>query len=358
MLHITSLMMLVRGQVDTCPAGGCRPGDTLVVPPVIIGCWQLLERHSNPKAAVQTLMDYAEKGFDTFDTADIYGPSEKILGDFRKQWVASNPAAPPLRFFTKYVTDNPTAAEAERINKVSRDSLGVAAPDLVQFHWWSLTSDGSQRTHLQGGQELSKLKERGLIQHLAGCNMDTTNLKMLVDDGMAIAANQVQYSLLDRRPEVQLLSYCKEQGIKLTVFGVVGGGLLSNSFLGLTKSQAKSKLDSVSRRMYWSSLERWTSDWSLFQKLLQTLKSIGDSKAEPQPIAAVASAWALWQLDSLGAGGGLILGVRDSRHLAEHTALLQRKAQLTQEDVGKIAEVLAQGNPPKGDIWHQERGWA
>eukprot|EP00443_Scrippsiella_acuminata_P027265 CAMPEP_0115349258 /NCGR_PEP_ID=MMETSP0270-20121206/95829_1 /TAXON_ID=71861 /ORGANISM="Scrippsiella trochoidea, Strain CCMP3099" /LENGTH=59 /DNA_ID=CAMNT_0002771257 /DNA_START=23 /DNA_END=199 /DNA_ORIENTATION=- len=59
--------------------------------------------------------------------------------------------------------------------------------------------------------------------------MDTANLRALVDDGMEIEANQVQYSLVDRRPEVRLLAYCREKRIKLTVFGVVGGGLLSDS---------------------------------------------------------------------------------------------------------------------------------
>mmetsp|Transcript_44789 Transcript_44789/g.133836 ORF Transcript_44789/g.133836 Transcript_44789/m.133836 type:complete len:189 (+) Transcript_44789:572-1138(+) len=188
--------------------------------------------------------------------------------------------------------------------------------------------------------------------------MDTTNLKLMVDDGMAVESNQVQYSLVDRRPEVRLLRYCKEQGIKLAIFGVVAGGLLSDKFLGASKSAAMGQLDSVSRRMYWSSLQRWSNDWSLFQELLEALKAIGVRHKPVLPIAAVASGWALRRMEDLGAGGGLILGVRDARHLEEHAALLRGEVQLTSEDMAEIQAVLDKGAPPTGDIWYEERGWA
>eukprot|EP00966_Prymnesium_polylepis_P148598 3432730-Prymnesium_polylepis.1 len=54
-------------------------------PRVVIGCWQLLERFRNEEKAVQTLQAYAEAGFTTFDTADIYGESEGILGKLRER---------------------------------------------------------------------------------------------------------------------------------------------------------------------------------------------------------------------------------------------------------------------------------
>jgi len=345
----------VADSEGTCPAGGCK---NLKLPRVIIGCWQLLERHSDQKKAVQTLTAYAEAGFTAFDTADIYGPSESILGKFNKQWVSKHPDVQPLRFFTKYVTDDVGQDEANRINRQSSQAMGIQALDMVQFHYWSLSKDGSSRSFLKAGQALSKLKDDGKIRHLAGCNMDTTNLKSLVDDGMAIEANQVQFSLLDRRAEVHMLKYCKEHDIKLMVFGVVAGGLLSDNFLGKSEGAAKGMLDSVSRRMYFSSLQRWTGDWSLFQKLLKTLKTIGDRQTPALPIAAVASAWALQRMDQLGAGGALILGVRDARHLDEHKALLLGDVRLQNEDMIEIQAVLDQGAPPRGDVWYEERGWA
>ena len=44
---------------------------------------------------------------------------------------------------------------------------------------------------------------------------------------------QVQYSLLDRRPEVAMVDFCKERGIQLLTYGTVAGGFLSERYLGM-----------------------------------------------------------------------------------------------------------------------------
>lgn len=43
---------------------------------------------------------------------------------------------------------------------------------------------------------------------------------------------QVQYSLLDRRPENGMAEFCATHGIKLLPYGVVAGGLLTDRYLG------------------------------------------------------------------------------------------------------------------------------
>ena len=44
---------------------------------------------------------------------------------------------------------------------------------------------------------------------------------------------QVQYSLLDRRPENGMAAFCAERGIRLLPYGTTAGGLLSDKYLGL-----------------------------------------------------------------------------------------------------------------------------
>ena len=46
--------------------------------------------------------------------------------------------------------------------------------------------------------------------------------------------SQVQYSLLDRRPELAMAPFCAERGIKLLPYGTVAGGFLSEKYLGMS----------------------------------------------------------------------------------------------------------------------------
>jgi len=48
---------------------------------------------------------------------------------------------------------------------------------------------------------------------------------------------QVQYSLLDRRPENYMIPYCKDQDIQLLPYGTVAGGFLSERYLGVPVSK-------------------------------------------------------------------------------------------------------------------------
>ena len=48
---------------------------------------------------------------------------------------------------------------------------------------------------------------------------------------MKIAANQIQYSLLDRRPELYMNEFCRLHGIGLLPYGVMAGGFLSDRYL-------------------------------------------------------------------------------------------------------------------------------
>lgn len=48
---------------------------------------------------------------------------------------------------------------------------------------------------------------------------------------------QVQYSLLDRRPENGMAEFCAREGIKLLPYGVLAGGFLTDKYLGVSPKQ-------------------------------------------------------------------------------------------------------------------------
>jgi len=336
------------------------------LPRIIIGCWQLLERDASRANAVATLTAYADAGFTAFDTADIYGPSESILGDFRAAYAGTA----PLRFFTKYVTSDASRENAVAVNRQSRRALGVDALDLVQFHWW----DFGDARYVDAARELVQLRAAGKIVAVAACNFDAPHLRHLLDAGVPLVANQVQYSLLDRRPENGVVALASERGLQLTCFGAVAGGWLSDAFLGapepshrevrgFTVSRRMSRAARVARALFFSrdralvrykaSLDQWArGDWALFQDLLAALRAVGDDLGGAS-IAAVAVAWVLDALDRT-CGGSVILGVRDAAHVAD--AVVARDLRLGDGHRAHINAVLARGAPPEGDIWSRERG--
>ena len=155
-----------------------------------------------------------------------------------------------------------------------------------------------------------------------------------------------------------MLAFAKARGLPLACFGAVGGGWLSDAYLGAPRAPDARALGTVSLRMYRSPLTRWArggggdaESWALFQELLRALRAVADKRRST--IANVAVAWVLRRLDDEGAGGWVVLGVRDTKHIAEHVAL--RDVALDDDDMAVIAKVLAKGEPPSGDIWSHER---
>ena len=99
--------------------------------------------------------------------------------------------------------------------------MGVDTLDLLQFHWW----DYDDTSFLDALTYLSQLQDEGKIRHLGLTNFDTEHLNSILDHGIKVVSNQVQFSLIDRRPEVQMIQVCQERNIQLLTYGTVCGGL-------------------------------------------------------------------------------------------------------------------------------------
>ena len=77
--------------------------------------------------------------------------------------------------------------------------MDVESLDLLQFHWWEY---GDER-YLDALGHMADLQREGKIKHLALTNFDTEHLATIVRHGIRIVSNQVQYSIIDRRPATQ-----------------------------------------------------------------------------------------------------------------------------------------------------------
>jgi aryl-alcohol dehydrogenase-like predicted oxidoreductase len=291
---------------------------------VLNGMWQVSGAHGpiDPARAVAAMFTYHDSGFTTWDLADHYGPAEDLIGAFRRQFATRYGAARlgDIQAFTKWVpSPGPMKrAAVEAAVDVSLHRMGTERLDLLQFHWW----DYADRRYLDALRHLADLRDAGKIRHLALTNFDTERLEAIVAAGIRIVSNQVQYSLVDRRPEQRMAAWCADHGVTLLTYGTLLGGLLSEKYLGRPEP-GRADLNTASLRKYKQMIDAW-GGWLLFQELLSVLKLIADKHH-----AGIANIGVRYVLDR-PAVAGVIVGARLG--LAEHIADNTRTFEVALDD--------------------------
>jgi aryl-alcohol dehydrogenase-like predicted oxidoreductase len=311
------------------------------IPRIIRGGWQLAGDHGavDRERAVAEIAAFVDAGLDTVDGADIYAGVEALYGDFNARRRAAGQA--PLQVHTKCVPDfddlaHVDAAYIRRIVERSLQRLRVDRLDLVQFHWWDYRTPGM----VDAALALAALQREGLIRLVGGTNFDTPQTAAMRDAGVPLASMQVQYSLLDRRPEHSLVTL----GVPLLCYGTLAGGFFSERWLGAPEPGAE--LSNRSLIKYLLVIQDF-GGWDAFQTLLQVLKRIGDRHG-----VGIASVATRWVLDRPGVAAAIV-GARYADHLDDTLAVLS--LQLDSADHALLAPLLAAHAGPEGDTYSLER---
>lgn len=281
---------------------------------VLNGMWQVSGAHGriDRARALDEMFAYHDAGFTTWDLADHYGPAEDFIGEFRRRFAARNGEGRlgEIQAFTKWVPHpgRMTRAIVEEAVGVSLSRMGVDRLDLLQFHWWDYADPG----YLDALKHLADLRDEGKIRHLALTNFDTERLRVIAEHGIRVVSNQVQYSLVDRRPAARMAAFCQEHGIALLAYGTVLGGLLSENYLGRPELQ-RAALGTASLQKYKNMIDAW-GGWALFQELLTVLKPIADKYS-----VGIANLGIRYVLDQ-PAVAGVIVGARlgTAQHIADN----------------------------------------
>jgi len=274
---------------------------------ILNGMWQVAGGHGqiDREAAISEMIQYHLHGFTTWDMADIYGPAEEFLGEFRRKIEKEKGENELYRIqaLTKFVP-NPgpmSRSIVEHYIDQSIKRMNVESIDVIQFHWW----DYNDTNYLEALHHLSTLCDEGKIGHLALTNFDTERLEIIVEQGFKIVSNQVQFSILDQRPENKMIPFCQKHGIMLLSYGTLLGGFFSEKYLSKTEP-TRADLDTLSLQKYKNMIDSW-GGWSLFQDLLLVLAQI--AKKHNVSISNVATRFILDQPSVAGVIIGARLGV-------------------------------------------------
>jgi aryl-alcohol dehydrogenase-like predicted oxidoreductase len=305
---------------------------------ILNGMWQVAGGHGHidHEKAVEDMIKYHDSGFTTWDLADIYGPAEDLIGEFRGRLLKlrGKGELDRIQALTKWVPRPgkiTRTAVIENIQK-SLNRMNVSSIDLLQFHWW----DYNNPYYMDALKYLTDLKDNGIIKNIGLTNFDTERLQIMMDADLPIVSNQIQYSIIDRRPEVKMIPFCQKQGINLLAYGSLCGGLMSDRYFGREKPSI-GELDTLSLRKYYQMIEAW-GGWNLFQELLSNLITI--AQKYNVSIANIATRYILDSPTVAGVIIGARLGIVDHRFSNEQVFNLK----LGKSDLDAIDAVCNKSN--------------
>jgi len=192
---------------------------------------------ADKQTSFEIMEAYANAGGNFLDTANIYklGSSEKIIGEFigsrdRDQFVIA----------TKYsLADNKTNPNASGNNRKNmmrsvEASLKRLQTDFIDVFYLHIWDDLTPIEEVLRG--LDDLVHQGKINYIAISDTPA----WVVAKGSTLAevmgwsqftALQVEYSLLQRTPERELIPMAKHFGITLTPWAPLAGGALTGKYL-------------------------------------------------------------------------------------------------------------------------------
>ncbi len=225
----------------------------------------------------------------------------------------------------------------------SHERMKSARIDLMQFHWWMW----EHPAYLDALAEMARMREEGLIGHLGLTNVDADHLRMMLRHGLPIASNQVSFSLLDRRAAGRLSAVCAEGGVKLLAYGTLGGGFLTDRWVGKPEPSA-ADIPDWSKSKYRRFIDA-IGGWAAVQAILQAASAIARKHAVS--VANVATRWVLEQPAVAAVIVGARLGERE--HRADNLRLFDFA--LDAEDHERLEAAFALAKPVPGDCGDEYR---
>jgi len=316
---------------------------------IIKGGWHLAGGHGTiqEQQAIEDMKAFVEAGITTFDCADIYTGVEILIGKFLKKYKDAFAAGDlsPIQIHTKYVPDYSalaTLSKADTVKVIDRSlqRLGVERLDVVQFAWW----DYQFPRYVETAVHLSEMQQAGKIKYIGVTNFDGPHLKEILDAGVTVLTNQVQYSVLDQRVEKCSNDLMNENSIHYLCYGVVAGGFLSDRYLN-TPDPAQ-PLENRSLTKYRLIIDEF-GGYEAFQKALQVLRQIGDKYKIG--IAEVATKYILQKAHVAGA----IIGARNLNHLHKYQQI--SAFELDTSDLKMIQPIVDNSAGPNGPFYELER---
>ncbi|HYP76068.1 MAG TPA: aldo/keto reductase [Polyangiaceae bacterium] len=256
--------------------------------------------------------DYLERGGNFIDTANVYthGHSEKIIGDLvGKDRARRDRVVLATKFFGGMFPGDPNSGGANRKAIITslENSLRRLQTDYIDLYWmhtWDETTpiEETMRT-------LEDLVASGKVRYLGFS--DTPAWKCAEAQTLArlrgwapLVALQIEYSLLERTVEGELVPMARELGLGITPWSPLKSGVLSGKYTRANHGQQKAA------RGAWAEGSLTDKTYDIVDALIATAKEVDSTPAR------VALAW----LAQKPGVTSIILGARSTKQLDDNLA--------------------------------------
>ncbi|WP_438318445.1 aldo/keto reductase [Candidatus Caldatribacterium sp. SIUC1] len=292
-------------------------------------------RETPEEEAVAILFRYLDAGGNFIDTANVYsqGVSESILGR-ALQGKRDNIVLATKVFFRMGEGPYDGGTSRKHILKAVFDSLKRLQTDyidLYQIHCFDAFTPLEETF-----ETLAHLVERGYIRYVGVSNYTgwqiTKAVSLCEKYGFPrpISA-QMQYSLVERNIEYEVIPACYDGGLSIMAWGPLGGGFLSGKYTPHTPPKegriAQAKKD-------WEEAWERRATEKNFQ-ILETVRKLAEKYGKTVP--QIALNWLLTRKDVIP-----ILGVRTLEQLEDNLGCVGWR--LAEEDIALLDAVSA---PPE-----------
>lgn len=284
---------------------------------------------SDPATSTQILQRYVELGGNFLDTANIYnrGHSEQIIGDYLVAYPAQRPRLIiATKFSGNMYPGNPNSGGANRngITLACEDSLRRLKTDYIDLYWqhWMDPFTPIEETM----RALDDLVRTGKIRYVGFSDTPAWRVAQAQMIAMArgwspLIALQIEYSLLERTVEGELMPMAREFGLGVTPWSPLRSGFLSGKYpRSTTQAESGGRTAFLKRNFH-------EQGFRVVDVLLQTAAAAGTTPAR------CALAW----LRSKPGVAAPIIGARTLAQLDDNLKSLE--VRLTAEQVAALDDV-------------------
>jgi len=239
------------------------------IPEVGMGTWGMgggmRADSSRDSESIEALTLGLELGMTLVDTAEMYGAghSEEVVSKALEGW------REPVFVASKVSPSHFAYDDLLHSARKSVDRLRVKQMDLYQLHW------PNPRTPIAETMKgMEKLVLDGMVRYIGVSNFSVAQMR----DAQAalsreeIVSNQVEYSLVDRTVEEEILPYCQREKLTLIAYSPLGQGRIARGRGGPFKI-----VDEIAARLG-KSRSQVALNWLLQHESVVVIPKAGDKK--------------------------------------------------------------------------------